>query len=148
MSTTRDWLGEKQRVQGKVGQASQPSATRSTSPEEATLPGGWSPPVDILETDDRIVLRADLPGVSIEQIELKIDDEQLILKGERSMDSSARREDFHRIERPFGRFLRTFTLPRSIRQSEIRAVMNHGVLEVVLPKHPESRSRPIKVEVR
>ncbi|MCI0566821.1 MAG: Hsp20/alpha crystallin family protein [Acidobacteria bacterium] len=148
MSTTRDWVGEKQRVQVKVGQALQKSVAGPLSPEEPIRPGGWSPPVDIYETDDRIVLRADLPGISIEQIELKIENEQLILKGERSQDSSARREDFHRIERPYGRFRRSFALPRSIRQAEIRAVLNHGVLEVVLPKHAQARSRPIKVEVR
>src|SRR5262245_27065903 len=148
MSTTRDWLSDKQKVQLHVGQAFRPSPARSASTEESIQPSGWSPLVDIYETDDLIVLRADLPGVTIEQIELKIEDDRLILRGERPLDSSARREDFRRIERPSGRFFRTFTLPRSIRQSEIRAAMNHGVLEVVLPKHPEARSRPIKVEVR
>ena len=148
MSTTRDWVGEKQRVQENVGKVLQQSVAGTPSPEAPIRPGGWSPAVDIYETDDRIVLRADLPGISIEQIELRIENEQLILKGERSLDSSARREDFHRIERPYGRFFRSFALPRSIRHAEIRAVMNHGVLEVVLPKHAETRSRPIKVEVR
>jgi HSP20 family protein len=104
--------------------------------------------VDIYETEERIFLRADLPGISIAQIEVKIENERLILKGERSIVSPGLRGDFRRTERPHGRFIRTFVLPKSVLQSEIRAVMENGVLEVVLPKHAGERSKPIKVEVR
>ena len=148
MSTTRDWMGERMRAQEGVVQASQLHSARSLSPEERGQSGCWSPPVDIYEADDRIVLRADLPGISIEQIELKIENERMILRGERPEAFSSSKGDFRRIERPHGRFVRTFALPQSILQSGIRAVMDNGVLEVVLPKHADRRSKPIKVEVR
>ena len=148
MSTTRDTSGERKKIQERADPTFGRSFDPSSAAEGLMHPGSWSPPVDLSETHDRIVLRADLPGISIEQIELRIENEKLILKGERSMESSIRREDVRRIERPHGKFFRTFALPRSVRQSEIRAEMNNGVLEVVLPKHAEARSRPIKVEVR
>ena len=146
MSTTRDWVGEKKRSQEGMSRPLQPASSRETTPE---VPSGvWSPPVDIYETEERIFLRADLPGISIAQIEVKIENERLILKGERSIVSPGLRGDFRRTERPHGRFIRTFVLPKSVLQSEIRAVMENGVLEVILPKHAGDRSKPIKVEVR
>jgi len=148
MSTTRDWVGERKRGQEGASQASPRPHARSVSPEEPAHSVAWSPPVDIHETDERIVLRADLPGVSIEQIELRIESDRILLKGERSAESAGLRGDFHRIERPQGRFSRSFALPKSILQSEIRAVMDKGVLEVTLPKHSETRSKSIKVEQR
>jgi HSP20 family protein len=148
MSTTRDRVGERKKIQEKPGESFGQPLDTGHPPEQLTHRGSWSPPVDLYETHERIVLRVDLPGISIDQIELRIENERLILRGERSMDFSSRREDFRLIERPHGSFFRTFALPRSIRQAEIRAEMINGVLEVVLPKHAEARSRPIKVEVR
>lgn len=148
MSTTRDWVGEKRRSQEGMARSFQPSPASGASPQARAPLGIWSPPVDIYETEDRIFLRADLPGISIAQIEVKIENDRIILKGERSMAPPGLRGDFRRTERPHGKFLRTFVLPKSILQSEIRAVMENGVLEVVLPKHTGERSKPIKVEVR
>ena len=148
MSTTRDSMRELMKLQERMNQLFEQSFSKGGAPEEV-LPGSdWSPLVDIQEMPDRIVLRADLPGIPIEHLELKIENERLILKGERPFDSTGRKEDYHRIERPSGRFLRTFALPRSIQQSGIRAEMKNGVLEVVLPKGTETRAKPIKVEVR
>jgi HSP20 family protein len=144
MSITRDWVSSEEHRRE--------SAQAILSPGEASveaLPGtDWSPAVDILETSDRIVLRADLPGIAVSQLEVKIENERLVLKGERSFDPGARREEFRRIERPFGRFARVFALPRSVEPSGIRAEVRNGVLEVILPKCATTQTRPIKVEVR
>ena len=109
---------------------------------------GWAPAVDIEETQDRIVLRADLPGVSLDQIELKIENDHLTLRGERAFPAVSRREDFHRIERSFGNFFRTFTLPQNINQTAIHAELKNGVLEVTLPKKSDTSSKQIEVQIR
>src|SRR5262249_18336800 len=141
MSTTRDWIASQ-----APGQAAQPPlASRGASGE--ALPGAdWSPAVDILETPDRIVLRADVPGIAVSQLEVKIENDRLVLKGERCIDPGVQRDEFRRIERPFGRFARAFSLPRSVEASGVRAEVRNGVLEVVLPKSGTAQGRPIKVE--
>ena len=148
MSMTRDPVHDLLRLQERMNQLFEQAFPRGGTGEEELQGGRWSPPVDILETPDRIVLRADLPGIPIEQVELKIENDRLSLQGERVFDPGARREDFHRIERPSGRFYRTFALPRTILQSAIQAEVKNGVLEVILPKRPETQARQIKVEVR
>ena len=109
---------------------------------------GWVPAVDIHETDDRTVLRVDLPGVVLEQIELRIEGDRLTLQGERRADAGQSGSETHLRERPSGRFQRSFELPPSIDQGGIRAELRHGVLEVVLPKRPARSIKPIKVEAR
>src|SRR5262245_291166 len=84
--------------------------TRSDGPD-ASAEGSWAPPVDLLEAGDRIVLRADLPGVTAHDLEIRIEGQTLTLRGERRLDPGLRREDYLRIERPFGAFSRTFHLP-------------------------------------
>ncbi len=110
--------------------------------------GPWSPPVDILESDDRIVLRADLPGVEQDDIELRVEDGVLILRGQRKPPADVRPEDLHRSERPHGTFVRSFSLPQNIDQAAIRASQKNGVLEVVLPKKQESKAKAIRIDVK
>jgi HSP20 family protein len=129
-------------------EAVQPPLASRVASRDAEPGADWSPAVDILETRDRIVLRADVPGIPVSQLEVKIENDRLVLKGERGFDPGAQREEFRRIERPFGRFARAFSLPRSVEASGIRAEVRNGVLEVVLPKSGTTQARPIKVEVR
>jgi len=110
--------------------------------------GPWSPPVDILESDDRIVLRAYLPGVEQDDIELRVEDGVLILRGQRKPPADVRPEDLHRSERPHGTFVRSFSLPQNIDQAAIRASQKNGVLEVVLPKKQESKAKAIRIDVK
>src|SRR5206468_387715 len=112
MSTVRDPLRDLMKLQERMNRLFEQTLSRGGASEEDLQGGGWTPPVDIEETPDRIVLRADLPGIRLGQIELKIQDDSLILRGDRPFDPKSRREDFHRIERPFGSFHRSFTLPR------------------------------------
>jgi HSP20 family protein len=136
------------KLQERMNRLFEESLSRGSSAEEDVRGGGWAPAVDIEETHDRIVLRADLPGVTLEQVELKIDNDQLTLRGERAFPPSSRREDFHRIERSFGSFFRSFTLPHTINHAAIRAELKHGVLEVTLPKKSETQSKQIEVQIR
>jgi HSP20 family protein len=108
--------------------------------------GQWTPAVDIFENAETIVLRADLPGVEPEDIDLKVEDGTLLLRGHRKPAASARPEDMRRAERPCGTFVRSFGLPSNVDQSGIRANQRNGVLEVFLPKKQESRARAIRVD--
>jgi HSP20 family protein len=108
----------------------------------------WTPAVDIFETPEKIVFRADLPGVEQDDIELKVEDGTIVLRGQRRPAAEPRPEDMHRSERPAGAFVRSFSLPTNVDQSAIRASQRNGVLEVVLPKKQESKAKSIRIEVK
>jgi HSP20 family protein len=115
-----------------------PGAVRTT--EE------WSPAVDIIEEAERFVLRADLPGVDPEDIDISMEKDVLSLAGERISEKTDDADHLHRVERFSGRFLRRFTLPDSADTSAISARSNNGILEVIIPKQAEVQSRRISVE--
>ena len=148
MSVTRDSFRDLMKLQERMNRLFEQTLARGGIPEEDLQGGGWAPAVDIEETQDRIVLRADLPGVSMDQIELKIANDHLTLRGERVFPTGSRKEDFHRIERSFGSFFRSFTLPLNVNQPAIQAELKNGVLEVTLPKKPETSSKQIQVQIR
>lgn len=148
MSVTRDSFGDLMKLQERMNRLFEQTLAHGGIPEEDLRGGGWAPAVDIEESQDRIVLRADLPGVSMDQIELKIENDHLTLRGERAFPAGSRREDFHRIERSFGSFFRSFTLPLNVNQAAIQAELKNGVLEVTLPKKSETRSKQIQVQIR
>ncbi len=134
-------------IQDRMNRLFQETLARSRGQE--TLEGGhWSPAVDIFETSDRIVLRVDLPGVEQADIELRVDDNTLVLKGERRKSPDAGPDELHRSERPHGPFQRSFSLPGNVDQTAIRASQKNGVLEVILPKKGETKGKPIRVEVK
>ena len=116
--------------------------------QEDLQAGQWTPPVDIFENAEKIVLRADLPGVEQDDIELRVEDGTLLLRGQRKLPGDIRPEDMHRAERPHGSFVRTFGLPTNIDQAGIRATQKNGVLDVTLPKKQESKAKAIRIEVK
>src|SRR5512133_885016 len=105
---------------------------------------GWAPPVDLYETADQYLLSAELPGLTKDDFEISVQDGKLILKGVRPQHASAR-EQFHRVERGRGPFLRSFALLQPIDEAHIGADLRHGVLSVTIPK---VTARPRRVEVR
>ena len=116
--------------------------------QEDLQAGQWTPPVDIFENAETIVLRADLPGVEQDDIELRVEESTLILRGQRKPPGDVRPEDTHRAERPYGTFVRSFSLPTNVDQAGIRATQKNGVLEVILPKRQESKAKAIRIEVK
>jgi len=134
-------------IQDRMNRLFQETLSRQRGQEEIDS-GQWGPAVDIIEADDRIVLRADLPGVAQDAIEIRIDDNMLVLRGERKQPDDVKADDYHRAERPYGAFVRSFSLPQNVDQSAIRASHNNGVLELVLPKRQESKAKSIRVEVK
>jgi HSP20 family protein len=108
----------------------------------------WIPSVDILEKEGNIVLRAELPGMNEKEIELKVEGDTLILKGERKMESEDKKSNYHRIERSYGSFTRSFRLPDTVDSEKIDADYKNGVLTITLPKKPEVKPREIPVKVQ
>jgi HSP20 family protein len=107
----------------------------------------WTPAVDILETENELVLKADLPEVKQEQIDIRVEDGTLTLRGERKFEAVQDEKGYHRIERSYGAFSRSFTLPDTVDPEGVRASFKDGVLTVNLPKKEASKPRQIKVEV-
>lgn len=108
--------------------------------------GAWAPPVDIFEKEDRLVLRADLPGVERDRIDVRVDNGTLVLEGERRREPDVDEAGAYRLERSYGPFTRSFTLPTSVDASRITARYTNGVLEVTLPKAEEAKPKRIPIQ--
>jgi HSP20 family protein len=108
----------------------------------------WIPAVDIFENVDEILIKTELPGMDMKDIEVKVEDHTLTLKGERHLEEEAKRENYHRVERVYGTFHRSFSLPSFVDAEKIRASYDLGILIVALPKKEETRPRNIKIDVK
>lgn len=110
--------------------------------------GEWAPPVDIFENGDQeIVLRAELPGVAKEDIDVRVENNTLTLRGERKRETEVKQEQYHRVERVYGAFSRSFSLPSRIDSDKVRADFKDGVLTITLPVREEAKPRQISVAV-
>jgi HSP20 family protein len=113
-----------------------------------TTGNSWVPPVDIYQTGDQeLVLKAELPDLSREEIDITVENFVLTLKGEKKLGSEVKEEQFHHIERSYGSFSRSFSLPRTVDASKVSADYKNGVLTVRLPLREEAKPRQIKVDV-
>lgn len=108
----------------------------------------WTPPVDIYECDEGIVLKIDLPEVDQRDVNVRVDGSRLIISGERKADPAAKRERYYRIERGQGRFARAFTMPDAVDRERIEASYREGVLRLLLPRRSEVKPRTIDIQVR
>ena len=115
--------------------------------EDDRLRGSWSPAVNILEKKDAIVITADLPGLKAEDVDVTVDNGVLTIRGERRLEEASEGETYHRVERVYGVFERTFTLPNSVDVNRIDAKFHNGEMVVTLPKREESKPRAVKVAV-
>jgi HSP20 family protein len=113
---------------------------------EGFSPRTWAPPVDIRETDEALVLNAELPGLTKEDVEITLENNVLTLAGERRLEKDVKAENWHRLERAYGSFSRSFTLPTSVRTDRVEAAFANGVLTVTLPKMEESKPRRISIK--
>jgi HSP20 family protein len=120
---------------------------RNGSNEEGLATGAWIPQVDVFETPDSIVLKADLPGVTKDDVEISIQNSTLTLKGERKMEQESKDKQVYRLERSYGTFSRSFTLPPIVDTERANADFANGVLTLTLPRREESKPKQIKVKV-
>lgn len=107
----------------------------------------WSPSVDIAENENELTLTADLPGVKMDDLDIKIEEGVLTLSGSRKFENEEKKGNYHRIERAYGSFHRAFSLPDTIDADKVQARFDNGVLKVTLPKKEVAKPRSIKVQV-
>jgi HSP20 family protein len=116
--------------------------------EDTSFRGSWAPAVDIYETESHdLVIKAELPGMTREDIEVTVENSTLVLKGTKKFDSEIKEEHYRRIERTYGTFNRSFTLPNTVDATKVSADYKNGVLTVKLPFREEAKPRTINVDV-
>ena len=111
------------------------------------LEGEWVPSVDVAETDDEIVVTVELPGVKQDDVDITVTDDILILKGKKEEEKEIKKENYHRVERSYGSFQRSISLPTAVRADKAKATYNNGVLNVTVPKTEEAKPKQIKISV-
>lgn len=107
--------------------------------------GDWAPPVDILETEHDITVKAELPGVDAKDVTVSLDNNVLTLRGERRLEREVSNENYHRMERSYGSFCRSFSIPAFIDSENVKADFKNGLLTICLPKKDSARGRNIEV---
>jgi len=107
----------------------------------------WSPAVDIFETEDELILKADVPEVELNDIDVRVENQTLTLSGERKFEKDDNNKGYHRIERGYGQFTRTFTVPTTVDTEKVQAGYHNGVLTVKLSKKAAAKPRQVKIEV-
>ncbi|MBI5905701.1 MAG: Hsp20/alpha crystallin family protein [Deltaproteobacteria bacterium] len=135
-------------IQDKMNQLFEDTFTRTKGREEGLGTGMWTPAVDIYETNDSVIVKAELPGLTREQVGIEVKDGLLTLRGERKVEKEVKEENYHRIERAYGTFQRSFSLPSTIDQEKISATLKDGVLELTLPKREQAKPKQITVAVK
>ena len=107
----------------------------------------WLPAIDVRETEEALVVEADVPGLGKDDLEITVLDDVLTIKGEKKREHDETKENYHRLERHYGSFQRSITLPSSVDSTKVAAQFKNGVLHIDLPKREEAKPREIKVEV-
>jgi HSP20 family protein len=134
-------------LQDRMNRLFEGSLQKSWTADENSYFGSWAPAVDIYETENEIVLKADLPDVDPKDVDIRIENNVLYLKGERKFEKEVKEENFHRIERTYGSFARSFALPHTVAADKIVADYKNGVLHVKMPKREETKPKQIRVNV-
>jgi len=109
------------------------------------LSTGWNPLVDVFENENEVVFKAELPGMNAKDIEVKLENNVLTLKGERQFEKETKEENYHRVEREYGTFSRSFALPTAVNGDKVTAEYKDGVLKIILPKKEETKPKPIRI---
>jgi len=112
------------------------------------LEGAWSPAVDIYDSKDNIMVKADIPGMKKEEIDVSVQDDTLVIKGEKKQEKEVKEKDFVRTERFYGTFNRSIRLPAEVDSTKVSATYKNGVLEIILPKKEEAKQKQLKIEIK
>jgi len=140
-----DPFRELSRVQEQVNRFLEDNYLRRTGESSLTA---WAPEVDIHETPDALVLEADLPGVDEKDLDIRVENNMLTIRGERKFEKKVSEENYLRVERAYGSFTRSFSLPHTVNTEQVQANYEKGVLTVRLPKREEAKPKQIKVSVK
>jgi HSP20 family protein len=143
----RDLLSLQDRMNRLFHESYRGAAPGAANEEDWALGGSWAPAVDIYEQEGNIVLKAELPGIDSKDVDIRLENNVLTLRGERKLDEEVKRDNYHRVERAYGTFTRSFTLPTVVDQEKIKAEYKDGVLRVTLPKREEAKPKQISIAV-
>ncbi len=108
----------------------------------------WLPMVDVSETKNDIIVKAEIPGMDAKDLDLSLTDGSLVIRGEKKKEKEEKEENYHFVERSYGSFVRTIPLPKEVRHDKINASYKDGVLKVVLPKSEEAKTKEIRIKVQ
>jgi len=133
-------------LQDRMDRLFEESLSRNRVFEQSLTSGLWSPAVDIYETEKEIILKAELPGLKKEDVSIEVTGNSLTLSGERSFEKDVREENYHRIERSYGSFSRTFSLSSTVDQDNVAAKFIDGILEIHIPKAEKSTAKVIEIK--
>ena len=120
---------------------------RPEGEQESLAMGSFIPPVDVYEDAQQLVLKLEVPGIRQEDLDVRVENQMLTVKGERKFEKDEKEENFHRIERRYGTFTRTFTLPQTVDAGAVKAGYEHGVLSISMPKKEAAKPKQVKVEI-
>ena len=121
---------------------------RTHRQDEDYISGSWMPAVDVRETNDALEITAELPGIEPKEVEVSVENGVLTLKGSRNFEKASEGETYHRVERAYGSFERSFSLPTNVDPEKVQAVYRHGVLHLTLPKREEAKPKSISIKVQ
>lgn len=144
MITRWDPFRELAQLQNRVNRLFQESAVGQ---DEGLSTTSFVPPVDIYETEQNIVLKLEVPGVEQKDLDIRIENNTITIRGERKFETEVKEENFHRVERRYGSFQRSFTLPNTVNTEQVSADYENGILKVTLAKRAEAKPKQIKVNV-
>jgi HSP20 family protein len=140
-------FGEFSRLSQLLSQSLSPSGLEGPSPDPWISATRFIPLVDVYEDEHNVVLSAELPGVEQQDLSITVENGVLAISGERKMENEENKDNFHRIERSYGRFTRSFTLPPTVDPDDVKAEFANGVLKITLAKRQEAKPKQVKVEV-
>ncbi|HYM62713.1 MAG TPA: Hsp20/alpha crystallin family protein [Thermoanaerobaculia bacterium] len=135
-------------LQGHIGRMLLEPFARLHCTDEDLVSGNFVPAVDVAETADHILVRAELPGVKQDEVSIDFENGILTIRGERKLEKETEGVTWHRVERSYGNFLRSFTLPRTVDPEKIAASYRDGILEIDIPKKEEAKPKQIKIDIK
>lgn len=142
-----DPLRDLMSLQDRMNRLFDDSMSRSRAGgDDSITAAAWAPAVDIYETDREIVIKAELPEIDKKDLDVRIENNTLTIRGERKFEAETKKENYHRIERSYGTFFRSFGLPDAVDAETVDATFKDGVLKLVIHKKAKTRSRSIKIE--
>src|SRR5271155_1161586 len=137
-------------MQGRLNRLFQDNWTNPapmTRESESLLSGSFVPPVDVYETDHDILVKMEVPGIDQKDMDIRLENNVLTVKGERKLEKEEKEENFQRVERRYGAFTRSFTLPNTVDTESVKADYEHGVLKITLAKRAEAKPKQIKINI-
>jgi HSP20 family protein len=145
--TKLDPFGDLMGMQDEINRLFDITLGRSAFDHAGLFDGEWAPAIDVYENDDKVVVKTELPGLSEKDIEVDILGDTLTIKGEKRKEEEKKDKHYHRVERTYGSFHRTVTLPGMVESEKAKASFKNGVLEITIPKKEEAKPRQVKVDV-